>query len=97
MTTQYCTDATMEIHAGATIFCGEDTIEITQFGVCFTDERDRDLMGSNEINASERFQAAIIAACGRAQRAAQYETDEAIEGMDSAFIAECNALFFGKE
>lgn len=97
MTTTYCTDANMEIHAGATIFCGEGTIEITQFGCCFTDENDRDLMGANEINACERFHAAIIAACGTAQRAAQYETDEAIEGMDEAFIAECNALFFGKE
>ena len=86
----------MEIHAGATIFCGEDTIEITQFGVCFTDERDRDLMGSNEINASERFQAAIIAACGRAERAAMYEGEIEIEGMGEDFIAECNALFFGE-
>ncbi len=93
MTTKYCTDANMEIHAGATIFCGEDTIEITQYGCCFTDEHDRDLMGSNEINACERFQAAIIAACGRAQRAAMYEGEIEIEGMGEDFIQACTALF----
>ena len=92
MTTTYCTDANMEIVAGATIFCGDDTIEIAQYGVCFTDENDRDRMGANEIDTCERFQAAIIAACGRAQRAAQYET---IEGMDNEFIAMISTMFFG--
>lgn len=95
MTTQYCTDATMEINTGAMIFVGEGTIEMGQTGCIFIDAAGYPTMGKNEIDASERFQAAIIAVCGRAQRAAQYETDEAIEGMDSAFIAECNALFFG--
>lgn len=90
-----CYDASMEIIAGATIFCGEATIEVTQYGCCFTDEHDRDLMGASESHACERFQAAITAACGRAERAAQYEMGEPVDGMDAEFIEMALQFFFG--
>lgn len=75
--------------------CYDASIEVTQYGCCFTDEHDRDLMGASKIHACERFQAAITAACGRAERAAQYEMGEPVD-LDAEFIEMVTQLFFGE-